>query len=487
MGKDMSGDNEQPFCLNPECWEGKQEEAQQEALRADSEKNLVDISKFSYTQYEYWNKGADSYDQSECRNCEYKKKAKGRGDQYFCFEPACMKKKKTAKTKADNKKKNDAFQVELQDIAEMAKGKVDALFYKSRDEGLVMDRPAIIYLTAQILANVGEWHNRKITLFKYLKEKLSWDNDVLKLSSWQLLNSEWEVFLRLLETLSERQLLELIFEWPAVARGLKGVAEWFLQQVPQPSEPVNKLPEESEFDTMSVITGRVKRCKDCTHINENRICSAFGFERISLTSPQHCPHYELRGDVDIELIPKSAEEFNRQDEPMFEPGPQQEQGSDPVHELMGRRIKTNYGSGGVVTNVTGPSDDGTYTVKCKGLTDRELSIINHVSLKDAPVLRYGFDGKPEVFLESDEPGNMDLPATRYLDKNGHVIFVSTGLGGSEFGTFWETAGGFSKHRVKTPAMPMTPSREEAQRNLDAWAEKNGLQPVDGGDSECKSA
>jgi len=78
-------------------------------------------------------------------------------------------------------------------------------------------------------------------------------------------------------------------------------------------------------------------------------------------------------------------------------------------------------------------------------------------------------------------------ASRYLDKNGRVIFVSTGLGGSEFGTFWETAGGFGKHRVKTQAMPMVTSREEAQKNLDAWAEKNGLQLVEEGDSECKSA
>jgi len=88
--------------------------------------------------------------------------------------------------------------------------------------------------------------------------------------------------------------------------------------------------------------------------------------------------------------------------------------------------------------------------------------------------------------ENKESGYNDLSASRYLDKNGRVIFVSTGLGGSEFGTFWESPAG-GKHRVKTQAMPMTTSREEAQRNLDAWVEKNGLQPVEEGDSECKSA
>jgi len=315
MGKDMyvSGDNEQPFCLNPECWERKQEEAQQEALKADEEQNLVDISKLSYTQYEYWNNGTDSYDQSECRDCEHRKKAIGKGDRYYCLDPACMKKKKTAKTRADNKSKNDAFQVELQDIAEMAKSKVDTMLYNSPDGALVIDRTSLIYLAAQVLSNVGEWHDRKVTLYKYLKEKYGWNNDVLKRGSWGLLNNDWEIFHRLLETLDERQLLEVIFEWPAVARGLKGAEGWFLQQVPQP--------EESKFDTISVITGRVKRCKDCTHINEDRICSAFGFERVSLTSPQHCQYYKLRGDVDIESIPQSVEEANREKEAEREPNP----------------------------------------------------------------------------------------------------------------------------------------------------------------------
>ncbi|WP_114679319.1 helix-turn-helix domain-containing protein, partial [Desulfotruncus alcoholivorax] len=59
--------------------------------------------------------------------------------------------------------------------------------------------------------------------------------------------------------------------------------------------------------------------------------------------------------------------------------------------------------------------------------------------------------------------------------NGREIFVSRGLG-SEYGTFWRSSTG-GLHRIKSPAMPMVESREEAQSNLDQWAAKKGLQAV----------
>jgi len=325
MGKDMyisGGDNEQPFCLNHECWELKQQVALQKkfdkAQRAASGQDVVDTSKLNWDQYTSWMQGDTGYDQSECFDCEHRKRTVDRENRHICLDPACMKKKRSAKVRADNKVKKDAFQVELQDIAEMAKSHTDAVFY--RGNGVAqLDKTALIYLAAQVLACVEQWHDRKTSLFKYLKEKYGWDHDVLKRGAWGLLNNDWDIFRQLIEKLDERQLLELIFEWPAVARGLNGAEGWFLKQMP---------------------------------------------------------------------------------------------------------------------------------------TTRQ---------------------KEE-----------DLLARSYQDKNGHVIFVSAGLwsesGGEEYGTFWRSeAGGL--HRVKSQAMPMTPSREEAQRNLDAWADKNGLQPING-DAQC---
>ncbi|MBV4415120.1 hypothetical protein KM792_13755 [Clostridium tyrobutyricum] len=63
----------------------------------------------------------------------------------------------------------------------------------------------------------------------------------------------------------------------------------------------------------------------------------------------------------------------------------------------------------------------------------------------------------------------------YLDKKGNEIFVSTGLG-SQYGTFRKSKNG-GLHRVKSPAMPMISSKDEAQKNLDLWAEKNSLELI----------
>lgn len=72
-----------------------------------------------------------------------------------------------------------------------------------------------------------------------------------------------------------------------------------------------------------------------------------------------------------------------------------------------------------------------------------------------------------------------LVARHYLSAvQGREIFVSKGLG-DNFGTFWRAPSG-SLHRVKSPAMPMVATQEKA-RNLDAYAAKNRLKPVDGKD------
>jgi hypothetical protein len=67
-----------------------------------------------------------------------------------------------------------------------------------------------------------------------------------------------------------------------------------------------------------------------------------------------------------------------------------------------------------------------------------------------------------------------LPANRYRQEDGTTLFVDDGIGnGREWGTFYEKANGSLK-RVVSKAMPMVPDRNEAQRNLDKWAQSHGL-------------
>ena len=59
-------------------------------------------------------------------------------------------------------------------------------------------------------------------------------------------------------------------------------------------------------------------------------------------------------------------------------------------------------------------------------------------------------------------------------QDGCAVLVSDGISrGESFGTFKIKASGSLK-RVISKDMPMVSTREEAQKNLDRWAEKNGL-------------
>jgi hypothetical protein len=62
---------------------------------------------------------------------------------------------------------------------------------------------------------------------------------------------------------------------------------------------------------------------------------------------------------------------------------------------------------------------------------------------------------------------------RYVYK-GDVIFVSKGIGGDLYGTFKKTKSGGGIRRIVTTKMPMVSSEQEAQENLDSFAESRNL-------------
>jgi hypothetical protein len=65
----------------------------------------------------------------------------------------------------------------------------------------------------------------------------------------------------------------------------------------------------------------------------------------------------------------------------------------------------------------------------------------------------------------------------YRLPDGRVLFVSDGLArGKYWFTAWRTPRGGTR-RYKSPALPVRESKEQAEADLAAYAEKMGLRPV----------
>ena len=77
-----------------------------------------------------------------------------------------------------------------------------------------------------------------------------------------------------------------------------------------------------------------------------------------------------------------------------------------------------------------------------------------------------------------ESSEEELPATRYKYQE-YEIFVSPGLGGEQYGTFRVSDGGSGVKRIVSKKMPMVADRNEAQRNLDRFADASGLDKIVG--------
>jgi len=237
MGKQYSHSDESAYCIKPNCWEKKQQEVRQERERALADRvqkaakkgqGVVALDKFRYDQYEeFLDHGTKDMDLSECQDCEHKKVAKRSYSDDLteaCFQPSCFKKKQAALTREKNKAARDAFQVEVEKIAELARSAAGACY------AINIPRQLLVYLTAQVLANIQNSYERGKTRYQYVKEKFDWDDGFFKSTAFHSLSNDWEVFRSRLETLSEQQLWEIIFEWPAVAEGLKGIRIWMLEE-----------------------------------------------------------------------------------------------------------------------------------------------------------------------------------------------------------------------------------------------------------------
>lgn len=499
---------EQPYCMSKECWDAKQAEAIEKQVKKAEKADTVDISKLNYTQYEYWSEGSSEYDQSECRDCIKRKRGEGR-ESYFCLDPACMKKKKAAMSKQKNKAARDAFQEELQKISELADSHVYYRYPVSQELTVTLDRQALMYLAAQILGSVDQMGDRKVTVYKYLKDNYGLEHDVLKRGAYGMLNNEWEIFRSLLATLDERQLLSVIFEWPAVARGLQGAEGWFLHQVldymPQ-REPAPAGEQEQEAETtaaesvqdpVKALMGRSIR----THYNTGGVVinvigpRGDGSYTINYKGPNDKgKHFSILNDISVKdgvVFLRDGIPLTILDEP--DPGP----GEDIQPESPWKRYLDKQGHELFVSNCGFGNDFSTVWRYPGGDFNRvinpDMPIMDTLEEAqqnlDIYALKNGLkqvlppgdnqappeDSQPEE--EESEPDKSAEPAEprRYLDDRGRDLFVAST--GDEYGTFWKTPLLGGMHRVKSPAMPMVKTREEAQANLDAYAEKKGFKLV----------
>lgn len=256
MGNRWDYGNEDPYCINPSCWGKKQQEVRRErelALAdrvqkaAKNDQGVVELDKFQYDQYEEFSEyKIKDMDLSECQECEHKKVAKrSYSDELTeaCFQPSCFKKKQAVATREKNKQARDAFLVELKRIAELASSAANAC------SAINIPRQVLVYLAAQVLANIQNSYERKITRYQFVKEKFGWQDDLFKYGAYQMLLNDWDTFRSRLETLSNQQLWQIIFEWPAAAKGLEGAKEWFLNQtlehmpLPEPRESDSTKPK----------------------------------------------------------------------------------------------------------------------------------------------------------------------------------------------------------------------------------------------------
>lgn len=67
--------------------------------------------------------------------------------------------------------------------------------------------------------------------------------------------------------------------------------------------------------------------------------------------------------------------------------------------------------------------------------------------------------------------------TMYMDDEGNIYQTMQGLGAGIFMTGKIKKGKVQPHRVKSPALPLRKTEEAAQKDLDVWAAKKGLNKV----------
>ena len=122
----------------------------------------------------------------------------------------------------------------------------------------------------------------------------------------------------------------------------------------------------------------------------------------------------------------------------------------------------------------------------RGNVHYDLASARLLNAEDAAKLREAYRSQTSGLCAAldDMARELDVPTVCYTDAQGNLYFVRTGIG-SSYKAFRRYAAPKKGQRRESGlhAVPYRSSRNLAQRDLDAYAEKHGLQPVEGGCGE----
>ncbi|MEG6617456.1 ParB/RepB/Spo0J family partition protein [Peptococcaceae bacterium 1198_IL3148] len=216
------------YCVKVSCWNEKQEKAKQlkyeeHLKKVDSNNNeIVNLSKLNYNEYiEFDGYQFKVIDKADCEGCQYLKFGSRDPNSYdsanlYCFNISCFNKKKRAATIESNKNERQKRQKEVEKIGVWANKAVVEKITKRE----------ILWFAVMILSSVKNDQDRP-TLYRYMKDRFGWEHEFWK-SPWQLRNFYFNDAVDILSTLPEVNLIELIFEWPAIAEGLMNCNKYIL-------------------------------------------------------------------------------------------------------------------------------------------------------------------------------------------------------------------------------------------------------------------
>lgn len=412
-------DREKLRCLDAACWDEKYSEYEKQG-KDEKEKEL--LAKFpdamTVTRSDTFFERLNSTDYCKEKNCNDLRKARYKDTDWvmdICFNPD---KYKACQEEAQQKRKR-----ELEEKKEAAKAELkDLVDAKLRVRS---DRKTLIYIAATIMEEVTGGWNADMNVYQYIEQVAG----EVKLEDPTEDNEETWI-LEMLKRFSEEQLFRIIIEWPVICNGIEpgSIAEWYFKGTEEPEE---EIPPDYDPDPDGHGTCRICGCTDdaacpggCYWV-ESDLCSC-------CADPE--PDYDQEPDLKTE------------ERVLLEPSGDQ-----------------NCDNCGVDKETCPPYQ----AVVKEGLYTGDCVCDDWTEAKGAAAPK-----------EADPPS--ELQSTNYI-YDGFEIFVSKGLWGGDddrpqYGTFRHSGKG-GLHRVKSPAMPMVATAEEAQRNLDAWAVKKGLRVV----------
>ncbi|GBF35432.1 chromosome partitioning protein ParB [Desulfocucumis palustris] len=506
-----SDDREELRCLKPACWDAKQKEAQQAAQEEQEaelfekypDAILIDDLPEAVRHSNVW-----FGDYCRAKECEHYKLGRWRGidgTRHICLAPdsfaACEKDYEAGQREARDRKAKEKKQTESS-----AEAEIEQLVNKKLDGMTFADvgKDALIYIAGAMLG--GFEYPVHCDVFEYLERVAGplpgdWE-DGLPCDA-----EGWPHLLGVLKNLSEAQLIRIIFEWPALALGMEtaGMVEWFLKGVPaSEKEPARKI---------SNRVGWILN-NSCGDINYNTNIPLLTDEELI-----YCLEHEDRTSGMQKLLREAKKRgMDKKPSPKTEadvgagPGGRYRCGTcDIGHWYSGEYTYTQH----MVSN-----GDAVEKRPCEPHTHYCCDFLDF-KRKIAPDREFNPDIAPDwcprsecaeedpdghgtcrvcgctddaacpggcYWVEPDlcsrcageniqEPEPEPAPELRrYLDTKGREFFVSAD-GEEEYGTFWKSHRFGGHYRMESPAMPMVASQAEAQANLDAWAVKNGLQPV----------